>query len=107
MLSFVFLILLFFTALFLILLVLVQRGKGGGLAMEGITTHNGRIPVNPSGGVLSTHPYVTRGLLRVAEASLQVMGCADGRQVPEVETALAHSVHGLGGQAHTVVILGR
>jgi preprotein translocase subunit SecG len=32
MLAYVFLILLFFTALFLILLVLVQRGKGGGLA---------------------------------------------------------------------------
>jgi acetyl-CoA C-acetyltransferase len=86
---------------------LCAEGRSGELVMEGVTTYGGRMPVNPSGGVLSTHPYVARGLLRVAEASLQVMGCADGHQVPNVETALAHSVHGLGGQAQTVVILGR
>ena len=68
---------------------------------------NGELPVNPSGGVLSTNPQVARGLIRVAEAALQVMGNAEKRQVSNVNTALAHSTHGLGGQLHTVIILGR
>ncbi|MBI5968795.1 MAG: thiolase family protein [Deltaproteobacteria bacterium] len=86
---------------------LCPEGKGGKFAEEGVTSLKGKIPVNPSGGVLSTHPYVARGLIRVAEAALQVMGKANGHQVPNVRRALAHSVHGLGGQAHTVVILER
>jgi hypothetical protein len=35
------------------------------------------------------------------------MGKAEGRQVPGVKTALAHSTHGLAGQHHSVVILGK
>jgi acetyl-CoA C-acetyltransferase len=86
---------------------LCPEGKGGKFVEEGSTSLQGKIPINPSGGVLSTHPYVARGLLRVAEAVLQVMGKANGHQVPNVRRALAHSTHGLGGQAHTVVILER
>jgi len=65
------------------------------------------LPVNPSGGVLAANPYVARGLIRIAEAALQVMGQAENRQVSKVRTALAHSTHGLAGQHHSVVILGR
>jgi len=86
---------------------LCPEGTGGRFVEEGISSFGGRLPVNPSGGVLATHPYVARGLIRVAEAALQVAGTAGDRQVPGVRTAVAHSVHGLGGQAHTVVVLGR
>jgi acetyl-CoA C-acetyltransferase len=86
---------------------LCPEGGGGRFVEEGSSSLGGRLPVNPSGGVLATHPYVARGLIRVAEASLQVQGKAGDRQVPGVRTAVAHSVHGLGGQAHTVVVLGR
>jgi acetyl-CoA C-acetyltransferase len=74
---------------------------------EGVTRMGGQLPVNPSGGVLSTNPYVARGLVRIVEAVLQVRGEAERRQVPDVETALAHSTHGLAGSFHSIVILGR
>lgn len=84
-----------------------RLGEGGKLIDEGVTEMRGDLPVNPSGGVLSTNPYVARGLIRIAEAFLQIAGKAGRKQVPDVKTALAHSVHGLGGALHTVTILGR
>ncbi len=83
------------------------EGKGGKFIDEGVTSLNGKLPVNPSGGVLAANPYVARGLIRIAEAALQVMGKAQERQVPGVKTALAHSTHGLAGQHHSVVILSK
>jgi acetyl-CoA C-acetyltransferase len=68
---------------------------------------SGKLPVNPSGGLMGANPYVARGLIRIAEAALQVKGEAKNRQVANVRRALAHSVHGLGGQLHSVVILGK
>jgi len=84
-----------------------STGKGGQLIDEGVTTMSGKLPVNPSGGLMGANPYVARGLIRIAEAALQVKGEAKDRQVAHVKRALAHSVHGLGGQLHSVVILGK
>ena len=84
-----------------------KRGEAARLLEEGATDMNGELPVNPSGGVLSTNPFVARGLIRIGEAALQIMGKAGKRQVPGVETALAHSTHGPAGPLHSVVILGR
>ena len=84
-----------------------QEGGGGRLLEEGATSMAGRLPVNPSGGALSTNIGAGTGLLRVAEAALQLTERADGRQV-EARTALAHGVSGLAGsigQTHGVVIL--
>ena len=64
------------------------------------------LAVNPSGGMLSANPYFASGLVRVAEAALQVMGRAGERQVKGATVALAHAVSGLGGQAHTVAVVG-
>ena len=74
---------------------------------SGATEMGGSLPVNPSGGVLATNPYVARGGIRIAEAALQIMGRAGEHQVAKANTALAHSVHGLAGQLHSVVALGR
>lgn len=82
-------------------------GKGGEFIDKGVTSLNGKLPVNPSGGVLAANPYAARGLIRIAEAALQVVGKAQERQVSGVKTALAHSTHGLAGQHHSVVILGK
>jgi len=67
-----------------------------GLLEEGVTSVGGRLPVNPSGGALSTNLGAGTGLARLAEAALQVMGRADGRQV-EARTALAHGMSALAG----------
>lgn len=82
------------------------EGKGGGLIDSGATAMGGKLPVNPSGGVLAANSYIPRGLIRIAEAALQVMGKAGERQVHDVTTALAHSAHGFAGQLHSVIILG-
>jgi acetyl-CoA C-acetyltransferase len=84
-----------------------RAGEAGKLIDQGITEMEGNLPVNPSGGVLSTNPYVARGLIRIGEAAWQLMGRAGEHQIPKADTALAHSVHGLAGQFHSVVILKR
>lgn len=47
------------------------------------------MPVNPSGGVLSTNPVGASGVIRIAEAAMQVMGRAGEHQIPDVRIALA------------------
>ena len=84
-----------------------KDGEGGKLIDNGVTSMEGQLPVNPSGGVLAANSYVTRGLIRIAEAALQVMGKAEKRQVTDVKTALAHSTHGFAGQLHSVIIVGK
>ncbi len=81
-----------------------EPGKGGNLLDEGITQMSGELPVNPSGGVLSTNPIGATALIRVAEAATQIMGQGGKRQVPDVEKALAM---GFGGSLWTeIMILG-
>jgi len=64
-------------------------GGGGKLMAGGSTGMEGALPVNPSGGVISTNCIGATAMIRVAEAALQVMGKAGERQVPDVKTALA------------------
>lgn len=82
------------------------RGEGGDLIDSGSTEMDGELPVNPSGGVISSHPVLAAGLARVAECVLQVRGDAGDRQIDGVENALAHGINGLCGQSHCVLILG-
>ncbi|SHL26923.1 acetyl-CoA C-acetyltransferase [Desulfatibacillum alkenivorans DSM 16219] len=65
------------------------RGEGAKFVREGNTNMDGMIPVNPSGGVISTNCIGATALLRVAEASIQVMGKGGKRQLPKVNKALA------------------
>jgi acetyl-CoA C-acetyltransferase len=82
------------------------RGEGGRLIDRGSTRMNGRLPVNPSGGVLSGNPVGVSGITRVAEAVLQLRGKAGQRQVQGAQVALAHGVTGICGQHQGVMILG-
>ncbi len=77
----------------------------GGLAVR--TAAKGRPVVNPSGGTLAGNPMILGGLVRAAEAALQLMGKADGHQVEDASAALAHGVMGPAGQFHSVVTLAR
>ena len=84
-----------------------KPGEGGQLIDQGVTSMKGKLPVNPSGGALCSHPYTAIGLIRVAEAALQVMNRAGGHQVPGAKTALAHGVSGMCCQSNCVLILGK
>jgi len=81
------------------------KGEGGKLLDEGITQMTGELPVNPSGGVLSTNPIGATALVRFAEAAIQIMGRGGKRQIPDVETAMGM---GFGGSLWTeLAILGK
>jgi acetyl-CoA C-acetyltransferase len=69
-------------------------GEGWRLTEAGETQLGGRLPVNPSGGVLCSNPIGASGLLRFAEAALQVMGKAGDHQVEGARTALGHAYGG-------------
>jgi acetyl-CoA C-acetyltransferase len=80
-------------------------GQGGKLIDSGATQMGGRLPVNPSGGVLSAHSVQVAGLARIAEAVLQLGGEAGKRQVPGAKMALAHGITGICAQTHCVWVL--
>jgi acetyl-CoA C-acetyltransferase len=79
-------------------------GEGWKIVDRGEQRMGAHLPVNPSGGVLCTNPIGATGLIRVAEAALQVRGLAGERQVEGARTALAT---GFGGSFwNEVMILG-
>lgn len=81
---------------------LCERNGAGKLIEEGIVFIDGELPVNPSGGVVSTNAIGASAMLRVAEAAVQIRGEGDKRQVDGVETALAVSA---GGDTYSTAIL--
>jgi acetyl-CoA C-acetyltransferase len=71
-----------------------EPGQGWRLTEAGETEIGGSLPVNPSGGVLSSNPIGASGLLRFAESALQVMGKAGAHQVDGAAVALGHAYGG-------------
>ena len=69
-------------------------GKAADFTLEGTFSPKGKLPCSPSGGVLCTNPIGATGLIRVAEAALQVTGRAGERQVEGANLALAHAMGG-------------
>ena len=70
------------------------EGEGWKVTEKGETAIGGRLPCNPSGGVLSSNPIGASGLLRFAESAMQVMGRAGEHQVEGARTALGHAYGG-------------
>ena len=64
------------------------EGEGWKLTEAGETAMDGKLPVNCSGGVLSSNPIGASGMLRFAEAALQVRGAAGEHQVDGARRAL-------------------
>jgi acetyl-CoA C-acetyltransferase len=83
---------------------LAEYGNAGKLLEKGIFNKNGKLPVNPSGGLLSGHPVIAAGLYRIAEIVLQIRGEAGARQV-NAKRGIAHGVNGICGQSHCVWVL--
>ena len=73
---------------------------------EGHTALGGRQPINMSGGVLSTNPIGASGMLRFAEAALQVRGRAGEHQVDGASIALGHA-YGGGSQFFSMWLVGK
>ncbi len=76
---------------------LAKRGEGGRVALEGQTAMDGRLPVNPSGGLKSKgHPIGATGVSMHVLTAMQLMGEAEGIQVPN---ATLGGIFNMGGAA--------
>ena len=74
---------------------LVPPGKAGRATLDGDTALDGRIPINPSGGLKARgHPLAATGIAQIVECVWQLTGGAPGRQLSG-RVALAHSIGGL------------
>lgn len=71
---------------------LAPPGEGPALLRSGATRIDGKIPVNPSGGLLARgHPIGATGLAQVHELVTQLRGLAGARQVTGARVALAQN----------------
>jgi acetyl-CoA C-acetyltransferase len=87
-------------------LQLCEPGQAWKLIEEQATWPGGDIPVDPSGGVMSTNAIGATGLHRIANAALQIRGDAGERQVPKkVNQALAYAMGA--DQFGTVILLNK
>ena len=84
---------------------LCPEGKAVDMLRDGRTARTGKMPVNPSGGVLCGNIVYASGLMRMAEAALQLRGEAGAQQVPNAKRAIVHSQAGLAMQANIVYVL--
>ncbi|WP_040833153.1 thiolase domain-containing protein [Nocardia brevicatena] len=80
-------------------------GEGWKLTDKGETEIGGMLPVNPSGGVLSSNPIGASGMIRFAEAAKQVMGRAGDYQVGDARKAFGHA-YGGGSQYFSMWVVG-
>lgn len=63
----------------------------------------GKMPINPSGGVIASNPIGATALVRIAEAALQIRGDAGDHQIP---TPVSHALaSGFGGTMWTVLTM--
>lgn len=82
---------------------LCARGEGGFLVESGASTIGGRIPVNPSGGLLSKgEPVGASALGQVFEVVNQLRGRAGSRQVEGARVGLTHAL-GAGGNCSVLL----
>jgi acetyl-CoA C-acetyltransferase len=73
---------------------IAEQGEGWKMIDQGETEMSGSFPVNPSGGVLSSNPIGASGMLRLAEAALQVRGQAGAHQVDGARISLGQAYGG-------------
>ncbi len=71
------------------------KGEGGRLIDDGVTEIGGRIPVNPSGGLLSRgHPLGATGVAQIAEIVWQLRGQAGKRQIEGANVGMTQTIGG-------------
>jgi acetyl-CoA acetyltransferase len=89
---------------------LVPVGEGARWTELGHTGIRGKLPVNPSGGLLSRgHPVGATGVAQACELTWQLRGTASGRQVAGARTGLAYckggTVSGTDGGSVTTLVM--
>ncbi len=76
----------------------LPKGHAAKAGAEGVTQHDGKLPVNPSGGLKAKgHPVSATGAAQVVEVLEQFNGKAGKRAVPGASIGLTHNVGATGG----------
>jgi acetyl-CoA acetyltransferase len=71
---------------------LCPLGEGGLFTEQGHTKLGGRVPVNPSGGLVSKgHPVGATGIIQLCELATQLRGEAGARQVEKARIGVAEN----------------
>jgi acetyl-CoA C-acetyltransferase len=79
---------------------IVERGRGGKAVEEGLTSLQGKFPVNPSGGLKAKgHPVGATGVAQAVEVVKQLRGEAGARQVGGAKLGLTQNMGGTGGSS--------
>ncbi len=79
---------------------IAEPGKGGQVTIDGLTSLEGKFPINPSGGLKAKgHPVGATGVAQICEAVTQLRGQADKRQLKKAKTALTQNMGGTGGSS--------
>ena len=94
-----------FEAMWMETMGFAPEGEGWKMVYEGATALDGDMPINMSGGVLSSNPIGASGMCRYAEAAMQVRGQAGEHQVDGAKLALGHA-YGGGSQYFSLCIVG-
>jgi len=83
-----------------------REGEGGVFAESGATALDGKIPVNPSGGLISRgHPIGASGLAQIHELVTQLRGEAGKRQVKNPRIAMAENGGGTLGNGEAAMTI--
>lgn len=90
---------------------LAPNGDGAKLLRDGETALGGKVPVNPSGGLLAKgHPLGATGVAQMVEIAWQLEGRAEGRQVEGARIGLTQctggGIAGVDHAASSVHLLG-
>lgn len=85
---------------------LCEHGEYDSLLDKGEVEINGRLPINPSGGLLAKgHPVAATGVAQICELFWQMRGEAGQRQVANTKVGLAHcSGGGIAGDGAVSVV---
>src|SRR5699024_1862804 len=76
---------------------LTERGQGAKAALEGWTQKDGKLPINPSGGLKAKgHPIGATGVSMHVMATMQLTGSAEEMQLPDPRLA---GIFNMGGAA--------
>lgn len=75
-----------------------KKGEGKELIRSGHVNLDGKMPVNPSGGLKARgHPISPTGVAQIVEITDQLRGKCGARQVNDAKLGLTHNVGGAGG----------
>lgn len=74
---------------------LAPHGQGARVILDGVTTKEGKLPVNPSGGLKSRgHPIGATGVSQHVMAAMQLSGTAGDMQIPQANVGAVFNMGG-------------